>query len=295
MRYKTPNALEMAIKDAARRSSQDTGKAIAGFYFDRFLCRIFSNENSAFILKGGQSLLARAQNARSTRDIDLLAQSSDLDEALEKLRQLASIDLDDHIHFEYINHKPIRLEDEHRRGYNITFQPYLGVTPMPTIAVDLVIDQAFYGDPISLKPKHRLPVKDLEVYDYLVCPIENSIADKLYAIAQDHNGIPSSRMKDFVDLIFIATTQTFESDTLFLRIQEEAIMRKTQPATAVEIPPQWLTTLRGTYTSLIRECGLTEKFPNIEAGFEFVSGYLNPIIQKTTTNKTWNPNTFKWE
>lgn len=59
MKYKTPKALEMAVKEAAKASSIDTNKAIAGFYFDRFLCRIFIQPEPAFILKGGQSMLAR--------------------------------------------------------------------------------------------------------------------------------------------------------------------------------------------------------------------------------------------
>ena len=59
MRYKTPAAPEMAIKEAAKKSPLDTNRAIAGFYFHRLLCRVFSDPDSPFILKGGQSVLAR--------------------------------------------------------------------------------------------------------------------------------------------------------------------------------------------------------------------------------------------
>lgn len=37
MRYKTPQALEMAVTAAARASKMDTGRAAAGFYFHRLL------------------------------------------------------------------------------------------------------------------------------------------------------------------------------------------------------------------------------------------------------------------
>ena len=33
MRYKTPAALEMAVKEAAKKSPLGTNRAIAGFYF----------------------------------------------------------------------------------------------------------------------------------------------------------------------------------------------------------------------------------------------------------------------
>lgn len=59
MRYKTPAALEMAVKEAAKKSPLDTNRAIAGFYFHRLLCRVFSDPDSPFVLKGGQSVLAR--------------------------------------------------------------------------------------------------------------------------------------------------------------------------------------------------------------------------------------------
>lgn len=41
--YKTARALEMAIKEAAKASELDTNRAIANFYFHRFLCRVFSD------------------------------------------------------------------------------------------------------------------------------------------------------------------------------------------------------------------------------------------------------------
>ena len=39
---KTPAALEMAIKAAAKASPLETGRAVSGFYFHRLLCRVFS-------------------------------------------------------------------------------------------------------------------------------------------------------------------------------------------------------------------------------------------------------------
>lgn len=91
MRYKTPAALEMAVKEAAKKSPLDTNRAIAGFYFHRLLCRVFSDPDSRFVLKGGQSVLARTVDARATRDIDLLARETSIDAAVAELRRLAGI------------------------------------------------------------------------------------------------------------------------------------------------------------------------------------------------------------
>ncbi|MDA8208611.1 MAG: nucleotidyl transferase AbiEii/AbiGii toxin family protein, partial [Actinomycetota bacterium] len=70
-------------------------------YFNRFLSRIFSDGTSSdWVLKGGTGMLARVPNTRATRDIDLHLQSASLDEALQELVRLASIDLGDHFRFE---------------------------------------------------------------------------------------------------------------------------------------------------------------------------------------------------
>lgn len=45
MRYRTPAALEMAVKAAAKASPLDTNLAISGFYFHRLLCRVFSEKD----------------------------------------------------------------------------------------------------------------------------------------------------------------------------------------------------------------------------------------------------------
>ena len=93
MRHKTPKAPEQAVKAAAVKSGRDTNKAIAGFYHDRFLCRTFASSEPAFVLKGGQSMLAKIPNTRETRDVDLLGRTPDLDEALSELKEAAAIDL----------------------------------------------------------------------------------------------------------------------------------------------------------------------------------------------------------
>ncbi len=114
MRYKTPEALGMAVTAAAHNSGMDVGRAVSGFYFHRLLCRVFSVPDSPFLLKGGQSMLARTPSARATRDIDLLAEAVDLDVALSELRELASLDLGDFVSFEFAGSKPVKAEDEYR-------------------------------------------------------------------------------------------------------------------------------------------------------------------------------------
>lgn len=119
MRYKTSEGLDRAIKAAAQASPMDTGRAYAGFFFHRLLCRVFSDPDSRFLLKGGLSMLARTIDARATRDIDLLSTGDDLEEAVEELKRLASVDLGDFVTFSFAGMAPIKAEDEYRSGMNV--------------------------------------------------------------------------------------------------------------------------------------------------------------------------------
>lgn len=61
-------------------------------------------------------MLARTVDARATRDIDLLSKKDSLDAAVEELKRLATVDLDDFATFEFLRATPIKTEDEYRMG-----------------------------------------------------------------------------------------------------------------------------------------------------------------------------------
>lgn len=141
MRYKTPAALEMAVKEAAKKSPLDTNRAIAGFYFHRLLRRVFSDPDSPFVLKGGQSVLARTVDARATRDIDLLARETSVEAAVAGLRRFAGIGLGDFISFSFDKAEPIKADDEYRSGMKVWFTPSLGGKSLQAVSVDLAVDE----------------------------------------------------------------------------------------------------------------------------------------------------------
>lgn len=204
VKYKTPAALEMAVRNAARQSPMDTNRAIAGFYFHRLLCRVFKGDDSRFVLKGGQSVLARTLDARVTRDIDLVAQEESLEEAIADLVQAASIDLDDFVSFVFDRAEQIKAEDEYRCGTKVWFTPFMGTKKLQPISIDLVVDEVRGPEPEVLTPVDRLDIEGLPVCDYRVCRVESALADKLLAMMELHDGRASSRIKDIVDILVYA-------------------------------------------------------------------------------------------
>lgn len=139
--YKSPAALEMAIKAAAKASAQDTNRAIARFYHHRLLCRVFSEPDSPFVLKGGLGMLARTLDARHTKDIDLTTSKLDPDEAVSELNRLARKDMGDFVSFVPRGWRAIKEEDGYRDGYTVSYDVYLGAKKVSTVSVDLVSDQ----------------------------------------------------------------------------------------------------------------------------------------------------------
>ena len=214
MRYKTSEGLDKAIKAAAQASPMDTGRAYAGFFFHRLLCRVFSDPDSRFLLKGGLSMLARTIDARATRDIDLLSTGDDLEEAVEELKRLASVDLGDFVTFSFAGMAPIKAEDEYRSGMNVRFQVRLGNKRLQDISIDLVADDIPQEDFDTVMPVDRITVRDLPTCSYRVYAVESSLADKLCGIVERHHDRPSSRQKDLVDVVVFARSCAIDGTKL---------------------------------------------------------------------------------
>lgn len=294
MRYKTPEALGMAVTAAARMSGMDVGRAISGFYFHRLLCRVFSVPDSPFLLKGGQSMLARTPSARATRDIDLLSEEADLDDALSELRRLASLDLGDFVSFEFAGSKPIKAEDEYRSGLQVTFVPLLGARRLQPVSVDLVVDQVPCGEPETLTPADRLEVEGVPVFDYRVYPIANSIADKLFGIIETHDGRPSSRVKDLVDLLVYATTENLDGDELCHRCRLEARVRGIEPPSRFCVPDTWREHYSKSFEKLVKGTELDEDLSRLDNAERLVGRLLDSVLSGEAHGHLWDCRLLEW-
>ena len=295
MRYKTPAALEMAVKASARNSGTDASRAITGFYFHRLLCRIFNDPQHSFVLKGGQSMLARTVDARATKDIDLLYKEQSLEHALSKLEALASTDLDDYMRFMLQSADPIKVEDEDRSGLRIVFQPMLGPKRLQPISIDLVVDKVPLERAEFITPADRVNVEGIQVYDYLVCPVENSLADKLCALTERHDGRASSRVKDLVDIAIYATTCRIDGRSLQQCVLRESRVRGIALPKAFCIPEEWQVAQQRQFEKLCSKTGLSNSLQSIDGAAKLAATLFNPVLSGSTSSATWNPQKMTWE
>ena len=85
-------SLEARLRNRARLSKEDIQRLRRKVAFDRFLARVFADNDNGFILKGGYAMELRLSNARATKDIDLTCLSR-IREGLENVRDCILADL----------------------------------------------------------------------------------------------------------------------------------------------------------------------------------------------------------
>ncbi len=296
--YPDGRAVEAAIKRAAsmasaRHPSRGTADLIRQAYFDRFLCRVFSDDDSGeWVLKGGTGVLARVADARATVDVDLQRAVTGLDVALAELRRMAERDLDDHFRFLYRSHEPLHAAQTqpYVEGVRVHFALMLGAKEISSgLKVDLVVGPSPIGYVRTSTPANRLDLPRLETCDYRLYPVEDQIADKVCATLAQYGGDASSREKDLVDLVVLATTSDLDMATLRRALRTETGRRRLEPFEAFAVPPQW----GRAYMNMAAGVPLCRQFPDAQAAESLIAGMLEPVLSGSG-NGTWIPTAGRW-
>lgn len=108
------------------------------FVYDRFLARVFHDLDAPWVLKGGTAVLARVNDARTTKDVDLLVELDNLDIALERLRASVAVDLGDHFGFVITGNDASGggAGQPQVGGYRVQVDAYCGAVKKQTFSVD---------------------------------------------------------------------------------------------------------------------------------------------------------------
>lgn len=291
--YRTPAEFDRAIKKAASRAEGDTGERYRQALRDRFLCRVFSDPENRFILKGGSGMLARVPNARATRDADFATRRNESpDEIVNALDELLAADMGDFCHFELTRREESKDDNGYSRLLKLRYATYIGEEEIDPVLVDLSLDCEVTLPPEKLTPANRLNVPGLEVRDYLVYSIEDQLADKLCAIMEAHpGGWRSSRMKDLTDVVTYALTQSPSSDGLSVAIANECARRSMGVPQEFEAPAEW----SAGYQPFALKAKTPEEYQSLDRSCSLASKLFDPILKGIIGNKKWNPGALAWE
>lgn len=158
--YGSADALRKALKDrfsaSARLStSYSLSELQRHFAYDRALARCFSGPDAdRWVLKGAGALLARLDEARHSKDLDLLYtdRAAAEEEASAALDSVLRRDLGDFFTFETTRTVPLPEAAKGRRVYLVA---RLGAKPYASFHIDLVVGTAMSGEPIWLRRSRR--------------------------------------------------------------------------------------------------------------------------------------------
>lgn len=293
MPYRTPEALRAALTDriataAAVHGGFTSSQLRRQFAYDRLLTRIFTSGSSNWILKGAGGLLARIPGyARHSLDIDLFHQGQ-IVIAIAELQRLGADDtFGDYFTFDMTT-KRLRAADATNTGLSVV--AYLGEREFERFTIDLVVESNMTAAPEAVDPINPVHVPGLPVTTYRVYPLVDHIADKHAAMLETHNGHESTRYRDLVDLVVIASTQRVDAKALRTALLSEYAHRGLPTPSEISLPSDaWIAGYEQAATTAPNVTHTTAA-----GGLAVVAKMLNPILGGRQAG-SWNPSTQAWD
>jgi hypothetical protein len=156
------------------------------FAYDRVLARLFTAPDAtSWVLKGAGALLARLEQARHSKDIDVYfaEQSAAVSDATSALRRALSRDLGDFVGFEVTRIVPLQEEAKVSR---VHVRATLGAKTFAVFHIDVVVGTAMNGEPDEVSPLTPLHIDGLVRPSYRTFPLPDHLADKYCTILGTH-------------------------------------------------------------------------------------------------------------
>lgn len=269
---------------------------------ERFLYRLSVSEfQNNFSLKGGLLLVCLdVPTTRPTVDIDFLATQLSQDmQTLEKVvSKIASLHFDDGVSFaaNAITAEEI-IEDGDYPGIRIKMPVLIG-RAKSTLQLDFG-----WGDIVIPAEKiiefptllNNEPAPKLKAYS-----LESAISEKFEVMVS--LGAINSRMKDYYDIYVLSLSRNFEAKLLKEAIEATFKNRRTELLNDLlifQLEFKNNITMQDRWLIFLNKHKLEDvpkEFPEVMSR---ITSLLNPlvasIIEKTTIDKSWNPNDGTWD
>lgn len=198
----------------ARANQIEFQLVLRRFFFERFLYRLSrSSVRDGFVLKGAMLLQVWSESPyRATVDLDLLRRGAASSESIRKdVRAILELDVetDDGVEFDSDSIRIDELrDDEQYLGFRITFVAKLAGA-QDRLQVDIGTGDAAW----PLPARETYPtILELEPPKVLAYRRESVVAEKLHAIVK--LGMKNSRIKDYFDIHYLASTFEFDGRSL---------------------------------------------------------------------------------
>lgn len=289
--YATARAFERALVDRITNAAVSSRYGVTAlrrqFAYARLLARLFLYQPERWVLKGATGLLARLPGqARHSIDVDLYFEGG-IEAALDALREAAEVDLGDFFTFD-IERAASLIGGT--AGGNLRVTAYLGDKVFETFRVDVVVTHTMTAGPDLIPPIEPVDIPGLRSVAYCAYPIPDQIADKHAAMIDTYAGRPSTRYRDLVDLVLMATAQTVDAGALHTALVSEHQRRGTSPSATLSLPSaDW-------HQGYRKIAAGVPDFDYLDAAeaVEVVSRLVAPVLAGLTRG-TWDPSRLEWK
>lgn len=288
------HAIIASHAESAARSNPGITKSqfISRIYMDRFLTRIFSDsDDTDWVLKGGTGIIARVPLGRRTTDVDLFTTGYEIENAQKRLVELAAIDLGDGFTFDLVSiAEPIDLEHQTYVDLKrLSFSVRIAGIHKEILNVDLAVGPPPIGEIALMEPRERIVIPRFETFPFRLYPIEHQAAEKVCAIYVKYGDNFSSREKDLVDLVVIATQSSLDGETLNKAITFETNRRDLVPIKKFSVPEDW----GKRYAAEAKRAPACAQYPHIDDALTLMKLFIDPALKPEHLG-TWHPNNLKW-
>lgn len=279
------------LRNLARREQRDVAEYLTLYALEGLLARLASSPRADdYVLKGGVLMAAFAQR-RPTRDIDLSVSGfpNDVTECEDRIREVATIQLDDGLAFDAssVRGEVIR-DDADYTGVRIHITASL---VRARIALHTDIN---FGDPIWPAPTPtdlpRLLGGTLQLLGY---PDHMVVAEKTVTAIQ--RGIANTRWRDFVDIDAITQSRTITADNLREALNTVAAHRQATLRPLAEALVGMADTAQSKWAAWRRKQRLQDTTPEqFQDLLDHCTSFTDPILAGIEDNSRWDPTERAW-
>ena len=293
MKFKTGSAFRQSLGEHILNRHHKTAiplerirKIIA---FDRFLARLNSKFPNQWVLKGGYMLeIYYPDRVRTTKDIDLLFLDNGKN-IHEQFIQAGNTDLGDWFTFEV--QSPVDITHEISIQYRINIRSLLDSRTFESFHVDVNTSDALISKPVFKNGMDFLGFAEINPVRIPCYTLEQQVAEKLHSLSKEHQEEKVSRVKDLVDILFIASNYAFSFEKLAHAIEFTFNHRTMHclPAVAPRIDEIYAKT----YENLSKETGLV--YRKLDDGNRALEFFIIPILSRNGKYKHWDPAVWRWK
>jgi Nucleotidyl transferase AbiEii toxin, Type IV TA system len=201
--------------------------------------------------------------------------------------EAANIDLDD-----FLVYSP-RFEERGGRGQQAVayrMDCELAGRFFERIAVDVGLDDPLVRQADLVATPGLLDFAGFGAFQVPALPLEQQVAEKLHAYSREYGRGASTRVKDLLDIVLIATSEGLNGSLLREALEAIFIARGTHelPPFLSGPPADW----RVAYGRAAEELAMDL---TLDQAYELAASILNPVLTGTAAEGAeWDPTTLAW-